>query len=151
MPIKATLSPGKMLRVVTLPVNVFAAILKEYLIISFDFRFLKPAVPQILARRAGIYGDMDWADVRTVGKGCYLRKLRAFLNMIKTGQEAIPLEHTLELTQAIIMAEKSIEILSDKALHRKLSTTGRQLVLEKYKINEIIDRYLKFYEMVLNG
>lgn len=56
-----------------------------------------------------IYGDMDWADVRTVGKGCYRRKLRAFLEMIKTGQEAIPLEHTLELTQAIIMAEKSIE------------------------------------------
>jgi hypothetical protein len=52
---------------------------------------------------------MDWADVRTVGKGCYRRKLRAFLNMIKTGQEAIPLEHTLELTQAIIMAEKSAE------------------------------------------
>jgi len=49
------------------------------------------------------------------------------------------------------MAEKSIEILSDKALHRRLSTTGRQLVLERYKINEIIDRYLKFYETVLNG
>ncbi len=56
-----------------------------------------------------IYGDMDWADVRTVGKGCYTYKLKAFLNMIKTGQEAIPLEHTLELTQAIIMAEKSLE------------------------------------------
>ncbi|MGD9091305.1 MAG: Gfo/Idh/MocA family oxidoreductase [Anaerolineales bacterium] len=56
-----------------------------------------------------IYGDMDWADIRTVGKGCYTYKLNAFLNMIKTGVEAIPLEHTLELTQAIIMAEKSIE------------------------------------------
>ncbi len=51
----------------------------------------------------------DWADVRTVGKGCYRRKLMAFLNMIEAGQEAIPLEHTLELTQALIMAEKSIE------------------------------------------
>lgn len=69
MPIKATLSPGKMLRVVTLPVNVFAAILKEYLIISFDFRFLKPAVPQILARRAGIFGDMDCQDVGAAIKG----------------------------------------------------------------------------------
>lgn len=56
-----------------------------------------------------IYGDMDWAEVRTVGKGCYTRKLNAFLEMIKTGKEAIPLEHTLELTQAIIMAEKSLE------------------------------------------
>ncbi len=56
-----------------------------------------------------IYGDMDWADMRTVGKGCYTHKLRAFLEMIETGHEAIPLEHTLELTQAVIMAEKSIE------------------------------------------
>jgi hypothetical protein len=55
-----------------------------------------------------IYGDMDWADVRTVGKGCYTYKLSAFLNMIRTGEEAIPLEHTLELTQAIVMADKSV-------------------------------------------
>jgi predicted dehydrogenase len=56
-----------------------------------------------------IYGDMDWADIRTVGKGCYTNKLRAFLKMIETGVEAIPLEHTLELTQAIVLAEKSAE------------------------------------------
>ena len=56
-----------------------------------------------------IYGDMDWADVRTVGKGCYTYKLNAFLNMIRTGEEAIPLEHTLELTQAIVMADKSVK------------------------------------------
>jgi hypothetical protein len=56
-----------------------------------------------------IYGDMNWADVRTVGKGCYRYKLDAFFNMIKTGKEAIPLEHTLELTQAIVVAEKSLE------------------------------------------
>jgi predicted dehydrogenase len=56
-----------------------------------------------------IYGDMNWAEVRTVGKGCYTYKLRAFLNMIKTGREAIPLEHTLELTQALVVAEKSWE------------------------------------------
>jgi hypothetical protein len=55
-----------------------------------------------------IYGDMDWIDMRTVGKGCYTHKLQAFLNMIRTGKEAIPLEHTLELTQAVIMAEKSV-------------------------------------------
>lgn len=56
-----------------------------------------------------VYGDMDWAEVRTVGKGCYRRKLEAFLNMVKTGEEAIPLEHTLELTQAINVAERSAE------------------------------------------
>ena len=55
-----------------------------------------------------IFGDMDWFDMRTVGKGCYTYKLQAFLNMIRTGQEAIPLEHTLELTQAIIKAEQSV-------------------------------------------
>jgi predicted dehydrogenase len=55
-----------------------------------------------------IYGDMDWFDMRTVGKGCYTHKLQAFLNMIRTGKEAIPLEHTLELTQAVIQAEKSV-------------------------------------------
>jgi predicted dehydrogenase len=56
-----------------------------------------------------IFGDMDWAEVRTVGKGCYTYKLRAFLDMIQTGKEAIPLEHTLELTQAIVLAEKSLD------------------------------------------
>jgi predicted dehydrogenase len=56
-----------------------------------------------------IYGDMDYADVRTVGKGCYTHMLNAFLKMVETGEEAIPLEHTLEITQAIVLAEKSIQ------------------------------------------
>ena len=56
-----------------------------------------------------LYGDMDWADVRSVGKGCYTRMLGAFIDMIKTGEEAIPLEHTLELVQAIVMADRSLE------------------------------------------
>jgi len=55
-----------------------------------------------------VYGDMNWAEARSVGKGCYTRKLNAFLQMVRTGQEAIPLEDTLELTQAIILAEKSL-------------------------------------------
>ncbi|MBE3119349.1 MAG: Gfo/Idh/MocA family oxidoreductase [Candidatus Atribacteria bacterium] len=55
-----------------------------------------------------IYGDMDWIEIRTVGKGSYTNELKAFLKMIETGEEAIPLEHTLELTQAIVMAEKSV-------------------------------------------
>ncbi len=56
-----------------------------------------------------IYGDMDWADVRTIGKGCYQRQLAAFFEMIRSGEEAIPLEHTLELTQAIVKAEESMK------------------------------------------
>jgi hypothetical protein len=56
-----------------------------------------------------IYGDMNWAEVRTVGKGCYTYKLKAFLNMIRTGEEAIPLQQTLELTQALVVAEKSLK------------------------------------------
>jgi hypothetical protein len=55
-----------------------------------------------------VYGDMNFAEMRPVGKGCYRRKLEAFLEMIRTGKEAIPLEETLELTQAIIAAERSI-------------------------------------------
>jgi predicted dehydrogenase len=55
-----------------------------------------------------VYGDMNWADVRPVGKGCYGRKLAAFLKMIATGQEAIPLEHSLEITEALMAAERSI-------------------------------------------
>jgi predicted dehydrogenase len=54
-----------------------------------------------------IYGDMNFAEMRPVGKGCYRRKLEAFFAMIRTGKLAIPLEDTLELTQAIIAAEKS--------------------------------------------
>jgi N-acetyl-alpha-D-glucosaminyl L-malate synthase BshA len=49
------------------------------------------------------------------------------------------------------MAERSIQILTDESLHRKLSTTARQFVLENYKNNEIIDRYLNYYKEVLNG
>jgi predicted dehydrogenase len=56
-----------------------------------------------------VYGDMNWVDVRPVGKGCYGRKLDAFLEMMRTGKEAIPLESTLELTQALVVAEKSLE------------------------------------------
>jgi predicted dehydrogenase len=55
-----------------------------------------------------IYGDMDYSDIRTVGKGCYTKMLNAYLHMIKTGEEAIPLEHTLEITQAIVLSEESV-------------------------------------------
>ncbi len=56
-----------------------------------------------------VYGDMNWAEARAVGKGCYRHKLEAFLKMIETGEEAIPLESTLELTQALVLAEKSMQ------------------------------------------
>ncbi len=55
-----------------------------------------------------VYGDMNWADVRPVGKGCYSRKLRAFLTMIATGREAIPLETSLEITEGLVAAERSL-------------------------------------------
>jgi hypothetical protein len=55
-----------------------------------------------------VYGDMNYAEIRPVGKGCYRRKLDAFLDMVRTGKEAIPLEHMVELTQAIVAAERSL-------------------------------------------
>jgi N-acetyl-alpha-D-glucosaminyl L-malate synthase BshA len=49
------------------------------------------------------------------------------------------------------MAERSVQILADGALHKKLSGTARQIVLEKYKIGDIIQQYLNYYEEVING
>jgi len=48
------------------------------------------------------------------------------------------------------MAGKSLEILKDDSLRNRLSVAGRKLALEKYKIDDIIDRYLKYYQAVLN-
>jgi predicted dehydrogenase len=55
-----------------------------------------------------VYGDMNWADVRPVGKGCYSHKLHAFLEMIATRREAVPLEFGLEITEALVAAERSL-------------------------------------------
>jgi len=49
------------------------------------------------------------------------------------------------------MAEKSLELLSHEQERQKLSTNARQLVVEKYQFDEIIDRYLEYYEEVKNG
>jgi len=49
------------------------------------------------------------------------------------------------------MAQRSIDILTDDSLRQKMSESARQLVLEKYKIDEIIDRYLDYYKEVQNG
>jgi hypothetical protein len=56
-----------------------------------------------------VYGDMNWVDVRPVGKGCYSRKLDAFIEMVRTGKQAISLESMLELTQALVVAEQSLK------------------------------------------
>ena len=49
------------------------------------------------------------------------------------------------------MAESSMNILTDDRLREKLSTNARSMVLEKYKIDDIIDRYLAFYRKVLDA
>jgi len=49
------------------------------------------------------------------------------------------------------MAEQSIKILADDKLWMKLSENGRKLVLDNYKIDEVIDRYLEYYKKVLDG
>ncbi len=49
------------------------------------------------------------------------------------------------------MADKSLEILTNDALSKKLSIAGRQLVIDKYKIDDVIDNYLNYYKEVLNG
>lgn len=49
------------------------------------------------------------------------------------------------------MAESSIKVLTDDKLHERLSANARQNVLDKYKIDEVIGKYLKYYEKVLNG
>jgi predicted dehydrogenase len=55
-----------------------------------------------------IYGDSNWTEMRSVGKGCYTFKLAAFLEMVRTGEAAIPLAEMLELTQANVLAEKAL-------------------------------------------
>jgi predicted dehydrogenase len=73
-----------------------------------------------------IYGDANWTEMRSVGKGCYSFKMEAFLEMVRTGKAAIPLEEMLELAQANILAEKALS--SGKVeymlpIHELLSTT----------------------------
>ncbi len=49
------------------------------------------------------------------------------------------------------MADYSLKILSDDKLHERLSISARQNVLENYKIDEVLNKYMAFYEKVLNG
>ena len=56
-----------------------------------------------------VYGDMYSQHIVPKGKGCYKRNVRAFLDMIETGELPFPLEAPLEITQAVVAAEKSAE------------------------------------------
>ena len=49
-----------------------------------------------------------------------------------------------------MMGARAIEILTDRGLARKMSDEGRKIVLEKYKIEDIISRYLEYYEEIIN-
>lgn len=49
------------------------------------------------------------------------------------------------------MAKRSLEILTDEKLAKKMSECGRELALEKYKIDNVIDEYLRYYREVLDG
>jgi N-acetyl-alpha-D-glucosaminyl L-malate synthase BshA len=50
------------------------------------------------------------------------------------------------------MAERSLEILSDEELHRKMSQNARKLTIEKYDTRDVVRQYYAFYEEVLaNG
>ncbi|MHC1773182.1 MAG: Gfo/Idh/MocA family protein [Flexilinea sp.] len=60
-----------------------------------------------------VYGDMDFISQKSAGKGCYRNKIHAFIDMIKTKKEAIPLEETLEITETINAAERAV--ISGKA------------------------------------
>jgi hypothetical protein len=68
-------------------------------------------IPPYIANhiRLIVYGEADWSEVMLKGKGSYRYQLNDFLKMIRTGQEPIPLEQTLETIQAMNAAERSAE------------------------------------------
>ena len=68
-------------------------------------------VPPYIANhiRIVVYGEADWSEATLKGKGSYIHQLDAFLKMIRTGQEPISLEQTLETIQAMNAAARSAE------------------------------------------
>jgi N-acetyl-alpha-D-glucosaminyl L-malate synthase BshA len=48
------------------------------------------------------------------------------------------------------MAERSLEILSDINLHRRLSENARKLTVEKFDTADIVSQYYQFYQEVLS-
>jgi N-acetyl-alpha-D-glucosaminyl L-malate synthase BshA len=49
------------------------------------------------------------------------------------------------------MARRSLEILSDSDLHRKMAQNARKIAVEKFDTKKIVKQYLNFYEDVLDG
>ncbi len=47
------------------------------------------------------------------------------------------------------MADRSLEILSDKNLHHRLAENARKLTVEKYDTKDIVKKYYQFYQEVL--
>jgi predicted dehydrogenase len=91
-------------------------------------KILYPApteVPPYIANhiRITVYGDADWSEAILKGKGYYLRELNAFLKMIRTGKEPIPLEQTLETIQAMDAAARSLRT------HRRESIAAAEELL----------------------
>ena len=68
-------------------------------------------IPYYIAshRRIIVYGDASSAETVLQSKSSYRRQLGAFVDMIRTGREAISLEHTLETIQVLCAAAHSAE------------------------------------------
>lgn len=49
------------------------------------------------------------------------------------------------------MARRSLEILSNENLHRKMAHNARNLTLEKYDTKDIVKQYFEFYQEVLTN
>ena len=49
------------------------------------------------------------------------------------------------------MARRSMEILTDKDLHEKMSSNARKVTLDKFTTNKIVDEYMNFYRGVLEN
>lgn len=54
-----------------------------------------------------VYGDINWHQIMVKGKSYYQRNLAAFFDSVRSGKPAIPYEQTLEITQALVAAERS--------------------------------------------
>jgi hypothetical protein len=57
-----------------------------------------------------VYGDMYMQEVIVKGKGYYRLNLETFFEACRTGERPIPYDHMLEITQALVAADKSAEI-----------------------------------------
>jgi N-acetyl-alpha-D-glucosaminyl L-malate synthase BshA len=49
------------------------------------------------------------------------------------------------------MAERSLQILTDKDLHGKMSQNARRVAVDKFEMKNVVKQYYDFYEEVLNG